>query len=48
MGDCEEDIKQLEIDLINKYNTLAPKDYNLTTGGGGPRDGSLTLRPVKR
>ncbi len=32
---CEEDIKQLEIDLINKRNTLAPKGYNLTEGGEG-------------
>ena len=32
---CGEDIKQLEIDLIDKYDTLAPKGYNLTEGGEG-------------
>jgi group I intron endonuclease len=32
---CEEDIKNLEVTMIEKYNTLAPSGYNLTKGGGG-------------
>ncbi len=32
---CEEDIKKLEIAMIEKYNTVAPGGYNLTAGGEG-------------
>ncbi len=32
---CEKDIKKLEIAVIEKYNTVAPGGYNLTTGGEG-------------
>ncbi len=32
---CEEDIKSLEVALIEKYGTLAPGGYNLTEGGEG-------------
>lgn len=32
---CEIDIKQLEIDLIECWETKAPGDYNLTDGGEG-------------
>ncbi len=32
---CEEDIKKLEIAMIEKYNSVAPGGYNLTTGGEG-------------
>ena len=38
---CEEDIKKLEIAMIEKYNTMAPGGYNLTAGG----EGSVGWRP---
>lgn len=32
---CEEDIKKLEIAMIEKHSTIAPGGYNLTAGGEG-------------
>ncbi len=32
---CEEDIKKLEIAVIEKLSTIAPRGYNLTAGGEG-------------
>lgn len=32
---CEEDIKNLEVAIIEKHNTVAPGGYNLTLGGEG-------------
>ncbi len=40
---CEENIKKLEVAMIEKYNTLAPGGYNLTKGG----EGSLGWKPSK-
>ncbi len=40
---CEEDIKKLEIVMIEKYNTVAPGGYNLTAGG----EGSVGWKPSK-
>jgi group I intron endonuclease len=38
---CEEDIKKLEVAMIEKYDALAPNGYNLTLGG----EGSLGWKP---
>ena len=32
---CKENIKKLEIAMIEKYNSMAPNGYNLTAGGEG-------------
>jgi group I intron endonuclease len=40
---CEEDIKKLEVAMIETCNTLAPNGYNLTLGG----EGSLGWKPSK-
>jgi group I intron endonuclease len=40
---CEEDIKKLEVAMIEKYDTLAPGGYNLTKGG----EGALGWKPSK-
>ena len=34
-GGCEDDIKRLEVILINECGTMAPNGYNLTEGGEG-------------
>lgn len=45
---CQEDLDNLEIHYIQKYNTLAPNGYNLKTGGknGGSRYSEESLKKM--